>query len=91
MNFNQLILVLTFFLLQVDMFGIFFKNHFNLRRILTDYGFEGHPLRKDFPLNGYLEVRYSENYKRIINESIELLQEYRTFNFFGAWEFHNNE
>ena len=74
-----------------DMFGIFFKNHFNLRRILTDYGFEGHPLRKDFPLNGYLEVRYSENYKRIINESIELLQEYRTFNFFGAWEFHNNE
>lgn len=68
-----------------DMYGIFFKNHNNLRRILTDYGFEGHPLRKDFPLNGYVEVRYSENHKRVINESIEFSQEYRTFNFFGPW------
>ena len=68
-----------------DMYGIFFKNHINLRRILTDYGFEGHPLRKDFPLNGYIEVRYSENQKRVINESIEFSQEYRTFNFFGPW------
>ena len=68
-----------------DMYGIFFKNHTNLRRILTDYGFEGHPLRKDFPLNGYIEVRYSENQKRVINESIEFSQEYRTFNFFGPW------
>ena len=68
-----------------DMFGVFFKNHSNLRRILTDYGFEGHPLRKDFPLNGYIEVRYSENQKRVISESIEFSQEYRTFNFFGPW------
>ena len=68
-----------------DMFGVFFKNHSNLRRILTDYGFEGHPLRKDFPLNGYIEVRYSENHKRVISESIEFSQEYRTFNFFGPW------
>ena len=74
-----------------DMFGIFYKNHTNLRRILTDYGFEGHPLRKDFPLSGYLEVRYSENHKRVINEAIELLQEYRTFNFFGPWDFNNYE
>ena len=64
---------------------LFFKNHSNLRRILTDYGFEGHPLRKDFPLNGYIEVRYSENHKRVISESIEFSQEYRTFNFFGPW------
>ena len=68
-----------------DMFGVFFRNHSNLRRILTDYGFEGHPLRKDFPLNGYIEVRYSENHKRVITESIEFSQEYRTFNFFGPW------
>ena len=67
------------------MFGIFFKNHSSLRRILTDYGFEGHPLRKDFPLNGYIEVRYSENQKRVINETVEFSQEYRTFNFFGPW------
>ena len=74
-----------------DMFGIFYKNHINLRRILTDYGFEGHPLRKDFPLSGYVEVRYSENHKRVVNEAIELLQEYRTFNFFGPWDFNNYE
>ena len=68
-----------------DMFGIFFKNHSNLRRILTDYGFEGHPLRKDFPLTGFIEMRYSENQKRVISESIEFSQEYRTFNFFSPW------
>lgn len=68
-----------------DMYGVFFKNHTNLRRILTDYGFEGHPLRKDFPLNGFVELRYNENYKRVLNESIEFSQEYRTFNFFGPW------
>ena len=68
-----------------DMYGIFFQNHTNLRRILTDYGFEGHPLRKDFPLNGFVELRYNENSKRVLNESIEFSQEYRTFNFFGPW------
>jgi NADH/F420H2 dehydrogenase subunit C len=69
-----------------DMFGIFFKNHSNLKRILTDYGFEGYPLRKDFPLSGFVEMRYSESQKRVINESIELTQEYRTFNFLSPWE-----
>ena len=68
-----------------DMFGVFFKNHSNLRRILTDYGFEGYPLRKDFPLSGFVEMRYSESQKRVINESIELSQEYRTFNFLSPW------
>jgi len=68
-----------------DLFGIFFKNHSDLRRILTDYGFEGHPLRKDFPLSGYTEVKYSENSKRVINETIEFAQEYRTFDFFSPW------
>ena len=68
-----------------DMFGVFFKNHSNLKRILTDYGFNGYPLRKDFPLSGYIEMRYSETQKRVINESIELSQEYRTFNFLSPW------
>ena len=68
-----------------DMFGVFFKNHTNLKRILTDYGFNGYPLRKDFPLSGYIEMRYSETQKRVINESIELSQEYRTFNFLSPW------
>lgn len=68
-----------------DMYGVFFNNHSNLRRILTDYGFEGHPLRKDFPLSGYIEVRYSENHKRVISESIEFSQEYRSFDFYGPW------
>jgi NADH:ubiquinone oxidoreductase subunit C len=57
-----------------DMYGVFFKNHFNLKRILTDYGFEGHPLRKDFPLSGFVEMKYNETEKRVINESIELYQ-----------------
>ena len=69
-----------------DMFGVFFKNHSNLKRILTDYGFEGYPLRKDFPLSGFVEMRYNEIEKRIVNESIELCQEYRTFSFLSPWE-----
>ena len=68
-----------------DMYGIFFKNHSNLKRILTDYGFEGHPLRKDFPLSGFVEMKYNETEKRVINESIELCQEYRTFKFLSPW------
>lgn len=69
-----------------DMLGVFFKNHTNLKRILTDYGFEGYPLRKDFPLSGFIEMRYNETQKRVISESIELSQEYRTFNFLSPWE-----
>ena len=69
-----------------DMFGVFFKNHSNLKRILTDYGFEGHPLRKDFPLSGFIEMRYHESKKRVVTESIELSQEYRTFKFLSPWE-----
>jgi len=68
-----------------DMFGIFFKNHTNLKRILTDYGFEGYPLRKDFPLSGFIEMRYNDIQKRVINESIEFCQEYRTFSFISPW------
>jgi len=68
-----------------DMFGIFFANHKNLKRILTDYGFEGYPLRKDFPLSGYVELRYDDKQKRIISEYIELAQEYRTFDFSSPW------
>ena len=69
-----------------DLFGVFFKNHINLKRILTDYGFEGFPLRKNFPLSGFLEFRYNETKKRVINEFIELSQEYRTFNFISPWK-----
>lgn len=69
-----------------DMFGVFFNNHSNLKRILTDYGFEGYPLRKDFPLSGFIEMRYNETQKRVISESIELAQEYRTFAFLSPWE-----
>jgi len=68
-----------------DLFGVFFSNHSDLRRILTDYGFEGHPLRKDFPLSGYLEVRYDERQKRVICEPLELAQEFRTFDFTSPW------
>jgi len=68
-----------------DFFGVFFINHPDLRRILTDYGFEGHPLRKDFPLSGYVEVRYDERQKRVICESLELSQEFRTFDFLNPW------
>lgn len=69
-----------------DMFGVFFKNHINLKRILTDYGFQGYPLRKDFPLSGFVEMRYNETQKRVISESLELSQEYRTFNFLSPWQ-----
>jgi len=69
-----------------DMFGVFFKNHKNLKRILTDYGFEGYPLRKDFPLSGFIEMKYSEKKKRVVSESIELSQEYRAFKFVSPWK-----
>lgn len=69
-----------------DMFGIYFLNHNDLRRILTDYGFEGYPLRKDFPLSGYLEVKYYEHVKRVISEAITLTQEFRHFSFLSPWE-----
>ena len=69
-----------------DMYGIKFKNHPDLRRILTDYGFEGHPLRKDFPLTGHAEVRYSEDQKKVINEPVKLEQNYRNFDYESPWE-----
>ena len=69
-----------------DMYGIKFKNHPDLRRILTDYEFEGHPLRKDFPLTGNTEVRYSEEQKKVINEPIKLEQNYRNFDYESPWE-----
>lgn len=68
-----------------DMYGIHFINHPDLRRILTDYGFDGHPLRKDFPLTGYSEVRYDDTQKRVISEPLELNQEFRYFDFSSPW------
>lgn len=69
-----------------DMFGILFSNHPDLRRILTDYGFRGYPLRKDFPTTGYTEVRYDEAQKRVVYEPVNLVQEYRQFDFMSPWE-----
>ena len=69
-----------------DMYGVKFKDHPDLRRILTDYGFEGHPLRKDFPLTGHTEVRYSEDQKKVISEQVKLEQNYRNFDYESPWE-----
>ena len=69
-----------------DMYGVSFKDHPDLRRILTDYGFEGHPLRKDFPLTGHTETRYSEDKKKVINEPVKLEQNYRNFDYESPWE-----
>jgi NADH-quinone oxidoreductase subunit C len=69
-----------------DLFGIYFAGNPDLRRILTDYGFDGHPLRKDFPLTGYVEMRYDEEQKRVVYEPVRLPQEFRTFDFLSPWE-----
>jgi NADH-quinone oxidoreductase subunit C len=69
-----------------DMYGIFFSDHPDLRRLLTDYGFEGHPLRKDFPLSGYVELRYDEEQKRVVYEPIRLRQDFRAWDFLSPWE-----
>jgi NADH-quinone oxidoreductase subunit C len=69
-----------------DLFGIYFSDNPDLRRILTDYGFEGHPLRKDFPLTGYVEVKYDEDRKRVVYEPVRLKQEFRSFDFLSPWE-----
>lgn len=73
-----------------DMYGIYIERHPDLRRILTDYGFEGYPLRKDFPLSGFKEVRYDDSQKRVVFESVELSQEFRVYNFVNPWESKEN-
>ncbi len=69
-----------------DLYGVFFADHPDLRRLLTDYGFEGHPLRKDFPLTGHVELRYDERRKRVVYDPVKLPQEFRTFDFMSPWE-----
>ena len=69
-----------------DLYGVFFSDHPDLRRILTDYGFDGHPLRKDFPLTGFVEVRYDDEQRRVVQEPVRLSQEYRSFDFLSPWE-----
>lgn len=69
-----------------DMYGVFFENHPDLRRILTDYGFEGHPQRKDFPLTGFVELRYDEDQKRVVYDKVNLSQAYRSFDYMSPWE-----
>ena len=69
-----------------DLYGVLFSGHGDLRRILTDYGFDGHPLRKDFPLTGFVQVRYDEERKRVVYEPVQLMQEFRTFDYLSPWE-----
>jgi len=69
-----------------DLYGVWFADHPDLRRILTDYGFEGHPLRKDFPLTGFVEVRYDDDQKRVVYDKVRLAQEFRNFDFMSPWE-----